>query len=171
MVYHLQHPNTPIFISKIGFYKAYRHAHVSASLAAASCFTFDKIGGINLRMNFGKKGHPSGFSTISDTACNVSNTLLNSRRWNVTTLFPRFINVPSTSRLLHQFRHVPSVSILPQFFWDILMVTLMILSQSVLPTTTTQLASLLLSLLCLRLFLAQCPLKTYLVPILCPIKS
>ena len=107
MVYHLQHPNTPIFISKIGFYKAYRHAHVSASLAAASCFTFDKIGGINLRVNFGKKGHPSGFSTISDTICNVSNNLLNSRSWNVTTLYPKFINAPSTPSILHE----PSSSI------------------------------------------------------------
>ena len=61
VAYRLQHPNTPILISKMDFDKA------------ASCFTFDNIG---LRMNFRNKGHPSGFSAISDTVCDVSNTLL-----------------------------------------------------------------------------------------------
>ena len=102
VAYRLQHPHVPILISKIDFDKAYRRVHVSASLAAASCFTFDDIGGINLRMNFGNKGHPSGFSTISDTVCDVANTLLNSRSWNVSTLFPTSINVPSTPSLLQE---------------------------------------------------------------------
>ena len=102
VAYRLQRPNTPILISKIDFDKAYWCVHVSASLAAASCFTFDNISGIYLRMNFGNKGHPSGFSTISDTVCDVSKTLLNSRSWNVTTLYPKFINALSTPSLLHE---------------------------------------------------------------------
>ena len=55
VAYRLQHPHVPILISKIDFDKAYRRVHVSASLAAASCFTFDDISGINLPMNFGNK--------------------------------------------------------------------------------------------------------------------
>ena len=102
VAYHLQHPNIPILISKIDFDKAYRCVHVSASLAAASCFTFNNIGGINLRTNFRNKGHPSGFSAISDTVCDVFNALLNSRSWNVTTLYPKFINALSTPSLLHE---------------------------------------------------------------------
>ena len=92
----------PILISKIDFDKAYLCVHVSASLVASSCFTFNNIGGINLHMNFGNKNHTSSFSSISDTVCNVSNTLLHSRSWNVTTLYHKFINVPSMPHLLQE---------------------------------------------------------------------
>ena len=102
MAYCLQDPSTSIFISNIDLDKAYQNGHVSASLAAASCFIFDDVNGLNLHMNFGNKGRPSGFSTISDTVCNVSNTLLNSRSWNVTTLYRKFINFPSMPHLLQE---------------------------------------------------------------------
>ena len=43
VAYRLQHLHDPILISTIDFDRAYRRVYVSASLAAASCFTFDNM--------------------------------------------------------------------------------------------------------------------------------
>jgi len=43
VAYRLPHPHDPILISTIDFDRAYCRVYVSASLAAASCFTFDDM--------------------------------------------------------------------------------------------------------------------------------
>ena len=96
----LQHPAHHIVISKVDLDKAYRCIHATPAPAPSSSLTLSSMVGIYLHLTFGNKGHPSGFSTLSEMVCDYSNLLLQCKLWNPSSLHPTTVTVPTTPVLL-----------------------------------------------------------------------
>ena len=86
------HPNKKIFMSKYDLDAAYRRLHVKPSHNLQCVTIIDKMAYIPLRLPFGVAAGPSVYSTMSETIFDLTNDLLNDKKWNLDDLHSPLLN-------------------------------------------------------------------------------
>jgi hypothetical protein len=85
-------PNVPILASKIDFMSAFQQCHLNAATAVQICTQLVEIGILlmMLQLRFGRKPCPYEWGIISETICNLANTILHDETWD-----PDELSVPN----------------------------------------------------------------------------
>ena len=86
------HPNKKIFMSKYDLDAAYRRIHVKPNQNLQCVTIIDKMAYIPLRLPFGVAAGPSIYSTMSETIFDLTNDLLNDKKWKLNDLHSPIIN-------------------------------------------------------------------------------
>jgi hypothetical protein len=83
----LRHPATPIYLTKYDFDAAFHRCHMSAKTALESCYSFDGLLLISLRLTFGGSPCPNLWVCIGQPICDIANELKQNPIWNHLELF------------------------------------------------------------------------------------
>lgn len=106
----LQHPSTPIFLSKLDFDVAYRRCHLDATSALESCCIFNNFLLVALCLTFGGTPCPNFWEACREPFCDLANKLIhNSQRDHMTTFDPMSLPLLGPNRLPPDTPHAPAL--------------------------------------------------------------